>query len=348
MVGNDGGSAADLCGGSIARSSTGTAGSAAITSVMTVGPDATEADRATADQIWRSMTWNDPLGFYSRERSPRYVLDGWRDAGSASLLEALPSTKNVELSLVQVGPVFTDEDSISDVDVPRPNAIEGEGFGAVTQDAASVTLQRAGVETPRSARLIDLPPSLDAAFDAYVFEPQPTGGPFEVTAIGPDSSVLGSNLPPLAHTDRVGTVRAFGTTWTVKLSTDSDGFWAGTCVEPAATSTLAPCERGPGGGLLVQSIDAPSPAVFVTQAVGDTVTAIELHADDGRVFHAVMVPTRGGSVAVIALEGAGSGRLVYHLSDGRTDQGRRPEAQVAWPDLGQIIGGGSFPPPDTG
>jgi hypothetical protein len=310
MVGTDGGSAADLCGGSIARSSTGTAGSAAITSVMTVGPDATEADRATADQIWRS--------------------------------------KNVELSLVQVGPVFTDEDSISDVDVPRPNAIEGEGFGAVTQDAASVTLQRAGVETPRSARLIDLPPSLDAAFDAYVFEPQPTGGPFEVTAIGPDSSVLGSNLPPLAHTDRVGTVRAFGTTWTVKLSTDSDGFWACTCVEPAATSTLAPCERGPGGGLLVQSIDAPSPAVFVTQAVGDTVTAIELHADDGRVFHAVMVPTRGGSVAVIALEGAGSGRLVYHLSDGRTDQGRRPEAQVAWPDLGQIIGGGSFPPPDTG
>ncbi len=347
MVGDGEGSAADLCGGNVARSSTGTVGSAAFTSVMTVGADVTEAERATADQIWRSMAWNDRLSFYGRERSPRYVLDGWRDSGSASLLEALPSTKNVELSLIQVGPTGIGGDEISDVGVPQPNPIEGGTFGAVTEDATAVEYRHAGVETPLRARLIDLPPSLHAAFDAYVFEPQPTGGPSEVTAIGPDGSVLGSNLPPLVNTARVGTVQAFGTTWTVKRSTAADGYWAATCVEPAATATLAPCERAPGDGLLVQAIDGRNPAVFVTEEVGDTITAIELLADDGRVFHAVMVPTGRGSVAVIALEGAGSGRLVYHLSDGQTDQGRRPEAQVAWPDLGQVIGNGSFPPPGT-
>jgi hypothetical protein len=314
---------------------------------MTFGPDVTEADRATAEQIWRSMAWNDPITFYGRERSPRYVLDGWRDGASNSLLEVLPSTKNVDLSLIQVAPNGAGSDDVSDVDVPEPNAIQGGTFGAVTQDATKVEYQRAGVESPLEARLIDLPPSLQAAFDAYVFEPQPTGGPFEVTALGPDGSVLGSNLPPLVNTDRVGTVQAFGTTWAVKRSTAADGFSAASCVEPAATGTLDPCERGPGGGLLVQTIDGRSPAVFVTEYVGDNVTAIELLADDGRVFHAVMVPAGAGRVAVIALEGAGHGRLVYHLNDGSTDEGRRPAAQVSWPDLGQVIGNGSFPPPDT-
>jgi hypothetical protein len=55
----------------------------------------------------------------------------------------------------------------------------------------------------------------------------------------------------------------------------------------------------------------------------------------------------GGSVVVIALEGEGHGRLVYHLSDGSTDEGRRPEAQISWPDIGQVIGSGSFPAPGT-
>jgi hypothetical protein len=34
------------------------------------------------------------------------------------------------------------------------------------------------------------------------------------------------------------------------------------------------------------------------------------------------------------------------MSGGRTDQGRRPEAHITWPDLGQVIGSGSFPPPN--
>jgi hypothetical protein len=156
----------------------------------------------------------------------------------------------------------------------------------------------------------------------------------------------------MVHTERVGTVRAFGTTWAVKFSTSADGFWATTCVQPAATSTLNPCEHGPGDGLKVQSSDVPSPSVFITQAVGDIVRAVDLYADDGRVFHAVMVPIRRhGSVvehvAVVALEGGGQGRFVYHMSSGRTDPGRRPEAHFAWQDLGQVIGGGSFPPPGS-
>ena len=167
-------------------------------------------------------------------------------------------------------------------------------------------------------------------------------------ALGADGKVLGSNLPPLADTQRVGTVRGFGSTWVVKESTSADGYWSSTCVEPAAdASTSRPCEQAPGGGMLVQTFAEPNPAVFVTQGVGDNVGAIDVRADDGRVFHAVMLPHQGGFVAVVALDGAGQGSFVYSLTDGRTDQGLRPEAQVSWPDLGQVIGAGSFPPPGS-
>ena len=173
------------------------------------------------------------------------------------------------------------------------------------------------------------------------------GRPYEGLAIGADGEILGSSLPPLVDTELVGTVRAFGTKWAVKRSTAADGHWASSCVEPAATaSALTPCQRGPGGGVSVQHFDEPRPSVFVTQSVGD-IDAIDLRADDGTVFHAVMLPVgRGGMVAVFALEGEGRGRFVYYF-DGKTDQGRRPEAQVEWPDLGQVIGHGSFPPPDA-
>ena len=277
LIGNDGRTAADLCGGNVETSSTGSAGLAPYTSVMSVGSRVTDADRATADEIWRSMSWNDPLSFYTRERSPRYVLDGWTIAGGqgTGILEARPSNGNVELS---------DEEEfgggcgcdITVKGVPRPNALDGDVIGGVTQDAARVELRRAGVATPLVARLIDLPPSLNAEYDAYVFEPQPTGGPYEVVAIGSGGQVLGSNLPPLVHTERVGTVDAFGETWAVKLSTDADGYSPTSCVEPAATSTLQPCERGPGGGLLVQTSDGPHPAVFVTESVGNVVTAVDV------------------------------------------------------------------------
>jgi hypothetical protein len=347
-VGNDGRNVTDLCGGSVDTSSTGTVGLNPYQTVMTVGRQVSAEDRATAEQIWRSMAWNSRLTFYGRGRSPRYVLDSWRDGSASDLLEALPSTKSVELSLIEVDRGSNAGTDLN-VDVSGPNAVDGDTFGAVSQDTARVEYHRAGVATPLVARLIDLPPSLHAAFDAYVVERPPPGGPFEILAIGAGGEVLGSNLPPTVDTQRVGTVHAFGTTWTVKLSTSADGLATSTCVEPAATSTLGPCARGPGGGLNVQSSDGQVPSVFVTEAVGSNVGAIDLHADDGTVFHAVMVPighgSGAGSVAVVALQGGGRGRLVYHLTDGRTDQGRRPEAQVEWPDLGQLIGKGSFPPP---
>ena len=52
----------------------------------------------------------------------------------------------------------------------------------------------------------------------------------------------------------------------------------------------------------------------------------------------MMIPTGvGWSVAVVALERAGEGRFVYQY-DGKVDEGRRPEARVEWPDVGQVIG----------
>ena len=346
-VGNDGSDGTDLCGGGIERALPGTVGSTPYRAVMTLGPEVSDEDRAAAEEIWSSMAW-DGLTFYARGRSPRYVLDGWQDGSTSSLLEAVPSAQNVELSLIEVDGNGSGESTVENVDVPEKHAIEGDTFGAVTEEAARVEYRRAGAPTTLAARLIDLPPTLDAPFDAYVVERPPKGGPFEVQALGADGKVLGSNLPPLADTQRVGTVRGFGSTWVVKESTSADGYWSSTCVEPAAdASTSRPCEQAPGGGMLVQTFAEPNPAVFVTQGVGDNVGAIDVRADDGRVFHAVMLPHQGGFVAVVALDGAGQGRFVYSLTDGRTDQGLRPEAQVSWPDLGQVIGAGSFPPPGS-
>ena len=229
----------------------------------------------------------------------------------------------------------------------RAAPIQGETVGFVTEDAARVEYHRSGVPAPLVARLLDLPPSLATDVDAYVLVEQPEGGPSEVLAYGADGAVLGSNVPPLTDTRKVGTVDAFGTTWTVKISTAADGYWAATCVEPQGDgSPLIACERGWGGGMRVQTFDGPDPAVFVTQSVGSSLDAIDLQTDDGRVFHAVMLPTGfGGFVAVVALEGSGRGRFVYSMKDGRTDDGRRPEAHVEWQDIGQAIGDGSFLPP---
>jgi len=165
--------------------------------------------------------------------------------------------------------------------------------------------------------------------------------------IGPNDSGPGIDLPASANTTRVGTLRAFGTTWNVKVSRAPTGYYAVSCVGPATTgSGPRRCERHRPDRVSVQTFDRPSPAAFISQVVGENVRAIDVVADDGRVFHAVMVPVRGGGfVAVVALEGGGSGRLVYHLTDGSIDQGRGQEAHVEWTDQGQVIGAGSFPPP---
>jgi hypothetical protein len=349
IVGNDGRKAADLCGGSVDASVTATISGYPYRSVMTVGPNVTEKTRATAERIWRSLEWTSFYS-YNREQAPAYVLDGWPDEreGVDWLVEARPSERGVEL--YEIAP-YSHYGDAADVVPRRSSGIQGKTVGVVTEDAARVEHRRGGVDTPLVARLLDLPPSLASGFDAYVFESQPTGESFEVVAIGTDGEVLGSKLPPLVNTAQVGTVRAFGATWIVKVSTAADGYWASTCVEPATITTRAPCERGPGGGVLVQSWDGLVPAVFVTQPVGDIV-GVDVIADDGTTFRAVMLPIpsggfRGGEVAVVAIEGGGKGRFVYHLRDGRVDQGRRPEAHVEWPDLGQVIGDGSFAPPGT-
>lgn len=348
-VGNDGTDVADLCGGSIAASSTGTVGPAPYHSVMTVGPAVTEGDRAAAEEIWNSMTWAVNLTFYTRGRSPRYVLDGWQDGTANSLLEALPSKRNVELSSIEVDGSGVGESTVTNVDVPRPNAVQGDTFGAVTEDAARVEMRLASGGEPLVARLIDLPDTLDFPFDAYVFESQPKPtATREVVAMGTGGAVLGSNLPPLVESMRVGTVHAFGTTWNVKASRDAEGFWTTACVEPATIGSASePCVRGPGAGADVQTTSEQNPSVFVSQVVGSTVASVDVRSDDGTVFHAVMVPIRdrgsdAGTVAVVALEGGGRGKFIYQMTDGKIYE----SGAVEWQDLGQVIGGGSFPPPD--
>ena len=338
------GSAREICGGNVDPSSVRTVG--ALDIVTTVGPRATDEDRTEANEIVRSIEWTG-LQFNARPGTPGYVLDGGKDGTSNWLLEVLETAQGVELQLIEFEPDGVSRDMVEDPGVPDPNAIEGDVFGAVSEDAVRVEY-RAGRATPLVARLIDLPPSLGAGFDAYVFESQPRGEPLEVVAIDAEGTVLGSNLPPLVDSERVGTVRAFGGTWNVKLSNAADGFPPTSCVEPSASGSRAPCERVVGNGVSVQTFREPEPAVFVTKSVGDIVGAIDLVSDDGRVFHAVMLPVRGSWVAVIALEGSGRGRFVYHLTDGRVDEGRRPAARVEWSNVGQVIGEGSFLPPGAG
>jgi hypothetical protein len=348
-VGNDGRNVADLCGGSIETSSSGTVGPTPYHGVMTVGPAVTEGDRAAAEEIWNSMTWAVNLTFYTRGRSPRYVLDGWQDGTANSLLEALPSKRNVELSSIEVDGSGVGESTVANVDVPRPNAVQGDTFGAVTEDAARVEMRLASGGEPLVARLIDLPDTLDFPFDAYVFESQPKPtATREVVAMGTDGVVLGSNLPPLFGSMRVGTVHAFGTTWSVKASRDAEGFWTTACVEPAAIGSASePCVRGPGAGADVQTAGEPNLSVFVSQVVGSTVASVDVRSDDGTVFHAVMVPIRdrgsdAGTVAVVALEGGGRGKFIYQMTDGKIYE----SGTLEWQDLGQVIGAGSFLPPD--
>ena len=267
------------------------------------------------------MSWTDGRTRPRRPRSRRVPRMGRWSSPSARSRARTPEESSIEVSGSQP------------VEAPDWGAAT---FGAVTDDVARVELHRAGIDQPFVAERIQLPPSLNAGFDAFVFEPQPEGGPYEVVGYGADGEVLYSSFPPLTDTERVGTVRAFGTTWAVKSSSAADGYWGTSCVEPAATSTLDPCPRGWGGGLLIQTFETPAPAVFVTQGVG--VVAVDVVTDDGLRYPAMMVPSGGGSVAVIPLEGAGEGRFVYQMSDGRVDEGRRPEAHVEWPDVGQVIG----------
>jgi len=344
MVGNDGTDVAERCGGNVEDS---TAGMISVWGntvpyhiVLAAGPEVSEADRVAAEEILRSIAWTAAGTPYARGQSPRYVLDGWQEGSAWGLLEALPSEQNVELSVWESdGNGSSGSSGHADYGVPSPNALEGDFFGAVTEDAARVEFHFARGWTPLEARVIDLPPSLPFAFDAYWFGSEPkdsTSG--EVVAIGGDGAILGSNLPPLVNTVQVATVRAFGTTWNVKDSSAADGYFDVACVEPAEAPSSDPCERPLGDGPNIQTFNEPVPAVFVSVFAG--VDGVDIQTDDGTVFHALMF---GNVVAVFALEGGGSGRLIYHFDGDKVHEGPR----VEWRDLGQAIGDGSFPPPDT-
>ena len=342
--GNDGTTVADLCGGSIDASSTGMIGANLYRTVMTLGPAVTVEDRATAEKVWRSMTWTG-LTFYGRGRSPRYVLDGWRDGSTTALLEAYPSKQTVQLSEVEVWGLGDGASGIAIVDVPGPNPLEGERFGAVTQDAARVEFHYAYGGASIEARLIDLPPSLPFAFDAYWFGSGPNDtASGEVVAVGADGTILGSDLPPLVDTTPIATLRAFGSRWSVKDSRAADGYEDVACVEPAAATTPHPCKRPLGGGHYVQIFRVPIPAVFVSVVEGPRV-GVAIRMNDGTVIHPLRLEIPGSGdryVAVFALDGGGPGRLIYHVVGQRIYEG----PHLRWPDLGQVVGDGSFSPPN--
>jgi hypothetical protein len=71
---------------------------------------------------------------------------------------------------------------------------------------------------------------------------------------------------------------------------------------------------------------------------------VAISMNDGTVLHALRLGIPGSSdryVAVFALEGGGPGRLIYHVVGQRIYEG----PHLRWPDLGQVAGDGSFPPP---
>jgi hypothetical protein len=342
LVGNDGADPADLCGGHVDASEEGTIGTYPWRRVMTFGPDVTDRDRAAAEEMWRTMGWTGAPSFYARGNPVSYVLDGWNSERGTSLLEVRPFRQNVQIAQIEVGASGDGASSEYDHIAIPPNVIQGDWVGAVSQDAARVELRVANGDT-FVGRLIDLPPTLAFAFDAYAFEEQPgQSATTEVAALDTDGAVLGSNLPPATGLEQVGTLRAFGATWNVKLSSSTDGYVGAACVRPVSSTSTRPCERGFGNGAPLQTFDGPHPAVFVSQIVGDNVVSIDVEAADGTLFHTVRLPLQGGGfVAVTALQGQGRGRFVYHLNDGTVDRG----SPLTWPDLGQVIGSGSFQPP---
>ena len=339
VVGNDGRQAGDRCGGSIADASVGTVrvlDRVPYQVVLAIGPAVTEKDQAVAHEIFRSIRWTGPVAPYARGHEPRYILDGSRDGSTWWLLEAHPSASNVQLSVIEFvryGESGSDEGS--DFQVPSPNTIEGNGwFGAVTEEASKVDFYRERGGPPIEGRVVDLPPSLPFAFDAWWFGSdlrQNWDG--EAVAVGHDGTILGSTLPPLVQSMQVGTLRTSGARWRVKDSRSADGYDAHACVEPSSAPTSPPCARPLGGGLSVQTFSEPVPASFLSVDVSSDIR-LEIRMHDGTTLQPVRFPAwNGAAVAVFVLEGTGSGRLIYHYSDNGAEHVYKGPA-VGWPAHG--------------
>ena len=345
MVGNDGIDVGERCGGNVEDSIVGMVSAwgnqVPYHVVLATGPDVSEADRTAANTILASAVWLSDARPFTRVQTAQYVLDGWQDGSTWGLLEARPLGENVELSELEFDPNSAGGSTFTDFRVPDPNAVQGEYVGVVTEAADRVEFHFARGWTPIEARLIDLPPSVPFAYDAYWFGSEPkdsTSG--EVVAYDADGQMLGSNLPPLVASAEVGTVRAFGTSWHVKYSTSADGTFSVACVEPASGSTQGPCKRPLGNGVNEQTFNEPVPAVFLSLPIGCDFE-MEIRMNDGTVIPALLLGIPGACVAVWALEGEGSGNVIYHFDYGTE---LHEGARVRWSDLGQVVGDGSFNP----
>ena len=205
----------------------------------------------------------------------------------------------------------------------------------VAQDAAKVEFYRERGGAPIEGRVLDLPPGLPFPFDAWWFGPQlGQNWSGETVAVGHDGTILGSTVSPLVHSLRVGALRAFGARWRVKDSRSANGWHAQACVEPSSAPTSQPCDRPLGGGLYVQTFSQPVAASFLS-VDSSSDTWAEIRMRNGTRLLPVGFPSwNNAAVAVFVLEGSGSGRVLYHWTNGNGKHGVYKGPVVRWPAPG--------------
>jgi hypothetical protein len=118
---------------------------------------------------------------------PAYVVAGGEDRGAPWLLELSPSLANVRLWLVTLEGT-TGLGSFTVPSIP----IEGDAFGAVTEEAARVEFRPTDGSSPIAARIVPLPPSMPFDFDLFYFEDPFAVFPAEgfTVAVAEDGTVL--------------------------------------------------------------------------------------------------------------------------------------------------------------
>ena len=206
-------------------------------------------------------------------------------------------------------------------------------FGVVAQDAAKVEFYRERGGAPIEGRVLDLPPSLAFPFDAWWFGPQ-LGQTWsgETVAVDVTATILGSTISPLVRSLPVGTLRAFGARGRSRTRGARTGGTPRACVEPPSAPTSQPCELPLGGGLLVQTFSEPVPASFLAVSVGGDIRT-EIRMPDGTLLQPIRFPSwNDAAVDVFVLEGAGSGRLIYHYQNHGPRVYEGPT--VRWPNQG--------------
>lgn len=154
------------------------------------GSEVTDADRQTIVDTYAGMQVSDAELSGPADETPGYVLAGGiRDAGPDWILEAHPTEVNVDLGYREPGGRASGVADFGVPDVPiELGGANGVVFGAVTSDAERVELRPADGSEPVIGSILELPPSLQAPFDAFVMEIDASG---EVVAVGSNGD-LGS------------------------------------------------------------------------------------------------------------------------------------------------------------